>query len=75
MPVDPLKRTMRELKRAVKKRGNKRRRSELKRQLAENPEGAAEAAETFGRHTSANMNGQDKDSTRRTKTAEPNREG
>ena len=42
---DPDKRKMRELKRAIKKRGNKHRRQQLKRDLAENPEGAAEAEE------------------------------
>jgi hypothetical protein len=67
MPADFEKRKMRELKRAVKKRGNKHRRSQLKRQLAENPEGAAEAEETFGRFRSADYNGQDQDATRRTK--------
>ena len=36
MPVDPDKRRMRELKRAVKKRGNKHRRRELKKTLADN---------------------------------------
>jgi hypothetical protein len=70
MPVDPDKRKMRELKRAVKKRGNKHRRSELKRQLASNPEEASEAEEDFGRHSSANFNGMDKDSTRRKKDEE-----
>jgi hypothetical protein len=65
MPVDPDKRKLRELKRAVKKRGNKRRRAELKRDLAENPDGAADSPEKFGRHSSAAMNGYDRDSTRR----------
>jgi len=62
---DPDKRKMRELKRAIKKRGNKRRRQELKRGLAENPEGAAEAEENFGKHRSVEPNRMDNDSTRR----------
>lgn len=65
MPVDPDKRKMREMKRAVKKRGNKHRRHALKRQLAENPDEAAEAAESFGRHSSVNYNGLDQDATRK----------
>ncbi|QEL14906.1 hypothetical protein [Limnoglobus roseus] len=65
MPVDPDKRKMREMKRAVKKRGNKHRRHALKRQLAENPDEAAAVEETFGRHSSVNFNGLDQDGTRR----------
>ncbi len=65
MPVDPHQRAMRELKRAIKKRGNKHRRHALKRQLAENPEEAGLAVEEFGRHESRNWNGQDNDATRR----------
>lgn len=65
MPVDPHKRILRELKRAIKKRGNKHRRAALKRGLAENPEEAAEAGEEFGRHRSADWNGQDQDATRK----------
>jgi len=73
MPVDPEKRKLRELKRSIKKRGNKHRRQELKKTLAENPEEAAHVEEDFGRHCSAEMNGIDKDSTRRRKPedAEP----
>lgn len=65
MPVDPDKRKMREMKRAVKKRGNKHRRHALKRQLEENPDEAAVVEETFGRHSSVTFNGLDQDSTRR----------
>ncbi len=65
MPADPDKRKMREMKRAVKKRGNKHRRHALKRQLAENPEEAAVVEETFGRHSSVNFNGLDQDGTRK----------
>lgn len=65
MPVDPDKRKMRELKRVIKKRGNKHRRAALKRGLAENPEEAAEASEDFGRHRSEDWNGQDRNATRK----------
>jgi hypothetical protein len=67
MPPDPEKRKLRELKRALKKRGNKHRRQELKKTLAENPEEAAHAEEDLGRHRSEGLNGIDKDSTRRKK--------
>jgi len=65
MPPDPDKRKMRELKRALKKRGNKHRRQQLKRNLAENPDEAAHADERLGRHRSDDLNGMDRDSTRR----------
>jgi hypothetical protein len=62
---DPDKRRMRDLKRAIKKRGNKRRRQELKRNLADNRDEAAEAEEDLGRHRSDRLNRLDDDSTRR----------
>jgi hypothetical protein len=65
MPVDPDKRVMRELKRVVKKRGNKHRRQELKKTLTENPEEAAHAEENLGRFRSDTLNGLDRDATRR----------
>jgi hypothetical protein len=65
MPVDPDKRALRELKRAIKKRGTKSRRQAAKRTLAANPDAAAEADESFGRHSSAGLNGLDNDATRR----------
>lgn len=69
MPVDPDKRKMRELKRAVKKRGNKHRRQQLKRDLIDNPEEAAHSEEKLGRHRSEQLNGLDResDTTRRKK--------
>jgi hypothetical protein len=67
---DPDKRAMRDLKRAIKKRGTKHRRAQLKRDLAENPEEAAESEETFGKFDSARLNGLDKDSTRKKKGSE-----
>jgi hypothetical protein len=65
MPVDPRKRELRKLKRTVKRAGSKHRRRDLKRQLAENPEEAAEANENFGRYSSEGLNRLDNDSTRK----------
>ena len=62
---DPDKRRLRELKRAIKKRGNKHRRQQLKRDLAENPDEAAESEEDLGKHRSDTLNRLDNDSTRR----------
>ena len=70
MPPDPDKRKLRELKRVLKKRGNKHRRQELKKNLAENPEEAARAEEDLGRHRSVDLNGIGRDSSRRTKDEE-----
>jgi hypothetical protein len=67
---DPDKRQMRDLKRALKKRGNKHRRQQLKRNLAENPEEAAENEEDLGKHRSDSLNGLDNDSTRKKKDDE-----
>lgn len=65
MPPDPDKRKMRKLKQAIKRRGSKHRRAELKKNLAENPDEAAHAEENFGRYSSETMNGMDRDSTRK----------
>lgn len=65
MPVDPDKRRLREIKRAIKKRGSKHRRAQLKRDLAENPEEAAHSEENLGRYRSDTLNGLDQDSTRK----------
>jgi hypothetical protein len=65
MPVDPRKRELRKLKRTLKRAGTKHRRRDLKRQLAQDPEGAADAEENLGRYSSENLNGLDQDSTRR----------
>jgi hypothetical protein len=67
MPRDQEKRKLREEKRAVKKRGNKHRRQQLKRDLAENPEEAAHSEEKLGRYRSAEFNRIDRDSTRERK--------
>jgi len=65
MPIDPHKRELRKLKRTLKRAGSKHRRRELKRQLAENPEGAADAEEDVGRFSSEGLNRLDDDSKRR----------
>lgn len=65
MPLDPRKRELRKLKRTIKRVGSKHRRRDLKRQLADNPEGAATAEENVGRYSSEGLNGLDRDSTRR----------
>ena len=67
MPVDPEKRKLRELKRALKKRGNKHRRQGLKKTLADDPEEAAHAEEDLGRHRSDVLNNIDRDATRKRK--------
>jgi hypothetical protein len=68
MPADPHKRELRKLKRTIKRAGSKHRRRDLKRQLVENPEGAAETEASVGKHSSEGLNGLDQDSTRRAKT-------
>jgi hypothetical protein len=67
---DPDKRKMRELKRTLKKRGNKHRRQQLKKTLTDNPEEAAHAEEDLGRHRSDTLNKLDNDSTRKKKDEE-----
>lgn len=67
---DPDKRKLRDAKRAIKKRGNKHRRQELKRSLAENPDEASHVEENLGKHRSDTLNRLDNDSTRRKPDAE-----
>jgi hypothetical protein len=59
------KRILRELKRDVKRAGNKRRRQFLKRQLEEQPEEAPYAEFDFGRDSSAPLNAIDQDAKRK----------
>jgi hypothetical protein len=66
--MDPDKRQLRKLKRDIKRAGGKRRRQELKRDLADNPEEAHHAEFDFGRASSEGLNGLDKDAKRRRKT-------
>jgi hypothetical protein len=63
--MDQEKRRHRELKREVKKAGNRRRRQHLKRDLRDNPEDAAHTEPDVGRHRSSGLNGIDRDATRR----------
>jgi hypothetical protein len=63
--MDQEKRRLRQLKRAIKRSGNKTRRQQLKRDLAVNPGNAHEAEFEFGRDSSAGLNGMDQDATRR----------
>lgn len=63
--MDQDKRRYRQLKRDIKKAGNRKRRQHLKRQLAESPEEAADVDFDFGRDSSAGLNGIDRDATRR----------
>ncbi|VTS03828.1 hypothetical protein [Tuwongella immobilis] len=59
------KRSLRELKRALKKAGNRHRRQQSKRTLRDHPEEAAFDSDSLGRHRSAPLNGIDNDATRR----------
>jgi hypothetical protein len=63
--MDQEKRRHRQLKRDVKKAGNRKRRQSLKRDLERNPEEAAHSEFDFGRDSSEGLNGNDHDSTRR----------
>jgi hypothetical protein len=63
--MDPDKRKYRQLKRNVKQTGNKHRRRELKRELRDNPDEAHFQEENFGGNSSAAMNGNDRDATRK----------
>jgi hypothetical protein len=65
MAHDPDKKALRKLKRVLKRAGSKHRRRDLKKQLAENPEEAANAEENIGRSRSDTLNGLDQDPTRR----------
>lgn len=59
------KRRHRELKREIKRAGNKKRRQHLKRQLEVNPEEVVSDEFDFGRNSSKELNGVDQDATRR----------
>lgn len=63
--MDQDKRKYRQLKRDLKKTGNRKRRRQLQRDLLENPEEAAHYKFDFGRNSSAVLNGNDRDATRR----------
>lgn len=56
MPPRDDKRALRELKRQIKRAGNKRRRLSLKRDLLDNPEEAPYSEENFGKNSSRVLN-------------------
>jgi hypothetical protein len=62
--MEPTKREIRQLKRELKRAGSQRRRREWKRDLRENPEDAPYSKEDFGRYSTAELNGHDRDQTR-----------
>ncbi len=68
LDMDQEKRHHRQLKRSVKRAGTKKVRQQLKRNLTENPEEAANAQIDYGRDTSSSLNGNDRDLTRRRET-------
>ena len=59
------KRQYRKIKRDVKRAGTHRRRQYLKRDLLKNPEEAGHAEFDYGDTSSASMNGNDQDATRK----------
>ena len=61
------KRRYRKLKRDIKQAGNRKRRRRLQRDLMENPEEAAHSEPGVGPYSSAGLNGNDRDATRRKK--------
>ncbi len=63
--MDQDKRRYRQLKRDLKRAGNRKRRRQLQRELVEHPENAGQTTFDFGRHGSAGLNGNDRDATRR----------
>jgi hypothetical protein len=63
--MEPDKRKLRQLKKAIKRAGNKSRRHSLKRDLLENPEEAHRSEYDFGRGSSTGLNALDQDATRR----------
>jgi hypothetical protein len=65
MSMGPTKRDQRQAKRERKRAGSQRRRRQWKRDLLENPEEAPFSEEDFGRYSTAELNGMDRDSTRR----------
>jgi hypothetical protein len=65
MAMEPTKRERRQIKRELKRAGSQRRRRQWKRDLCENPEEAPHSEEDFGGYSTAELNGMDRDSTRR----------
>ncbi|HZV04360.1 MAG TPA: hypothetical protein VE999_04650 [Gemmataceae bacterium] len=63
--MDQDKRKYRQLKRDLKRAGNRKRRRLLQRDLVVNPEDAPHSAFDFGRDSTRGLNGNDRDATRR----------
>jgi hypothetical protein len=59
------KRQYRKLKRTIKKAGNRKRRQHLKRALTDKPEQCDRSDFDYGRDSSATLNANDRDATRR----------
>jgi hypothetical protein len=59
------KRRFRQLKRDLKRAGNRKRRRYLQRELADNPDEAGRNQFDFGPQGTSGLNGNDRDSTRR----------
>jgi hypothetical protein len=68
--MDQDKREFRKLKRDIKRAGNRKRRRHLQRGLHDHPEEAAHTDFDFGRNSTAGLNGNDHDSTRRRESDE-----
>lgn len=62
--MDQQKREFRQMKREVKKAGNRKRRRQLARDLERGPDEAAHSEFDYGRDSSAPLNGNDRDATR-----------
>ncbi|WP_152050720.1 hypothetical protein [Tautonia marina] len=65
MPRHDEKRQLRETKRELKRAGHKKVRARSKHLLESSPEDAHLARDSFGRYTTAHLNGIDRDATRR----------
>lgn len=61
------KRELREHKRTIKQLGNQKLRRDVRRAIAESPDEAADLEPDYGRFRSADLNGMDRDATRRRK--------
>jgi hypothetical protein len=69
--MDQDKRRYRQLKRDLKRAGNRKRRRHLQRELRDNPLEADPDDFDFGRDSTAGLNGNDRDATRRRKEDHP----
>jgi hypothetical protein len=63
--MDQDKRRYRQLKRDIKRAGKRKMRRHLQRELIDHPEDAADTTFDYGRNSTASLNGNDRDATRR----------